>query len=84
MSKKAIYAIFGFSLFIIGFLALFLMLVGVQLSYLTWIDANGRLIGFIIRIVMVLAGAIIIFLTQTDWNKEEPEHDFLIRNYDEE
>ena len=79
MSKKGLYALIGFSLFIIGFLALFLMLVGVQLSYLTWIDAPGRLIGFLIRIGMILAGAIIIYLTQTDWNKEEPRHDYLER-----
>ncbi len=82
MSKKGIYAIIGFSLFIIGFLALFLMLVGVQLSYLTWIDAPGRLVGFIIRIGMILTGGIIIFISQTDWNKEEPEHDYLLREKD--
>ncbi|MFT5166771.1 MAG: hypothetical protein ACI8P3_002003 [Saprospiraceae bacterium] len=79
MSKKGIYAFIGFSLFIIGFLALFLMLVGVQLSFLTWIDAPGRLIGFLIRVGMILSGAIIIFLSQTDWRKEEPEHDYLER-----
>ena len=83
MSKKGIYALLGFSLFIVGFLALFLMLVGVQLSFLTWIDAPGRLIGFLIRIGMILSGAIIIFLSQTDWRKEEPEHDYLNRKVEE-
>ena len=83
MSKKGIYALLGFSLFIVGFLALFLILVGVQLSFLTWIDAPGRLIGFLIRIGMILSGAIIIFLSQTDWRKEEPEHDYLNRKVEE-
>ncbi len=80
MTKKAIFAIIGFSLFIIGFLALFLMLVGVQLSFLSWIDAAGKLLGFIIRLGMIVGGGIIIFLSQTDWNKEEPEHDYLMRD----
>lgn len=83
MSKKGILAIIGFSLFITGFLALFLMLVGVQLSFLTWIDAPGKLFGFLIRIGMILSGAVIIFLSQTDWKKEEPEHDYLSRKIED-
>lgn len=84
MSKKGLYAIIGFSLFIVGFLALFLMLVGVQLSYLTWIDAPGRLVGFLIRLGMILSGAIIIYLSQTNWREEADAPDYLIRNYDQE
>ena len=76
---KGVYAIIGFSLFIIGFLALFLMMVGVQLSFLTWIDANGRLLGFIIRLLMIIAGAIIIYLTQTNWRNVDGEDDYLLR-----
>jgi len=84
MSKKGIYAIIGFTLFIVGFLALFLMLVGVQLSYLTWIDAPGRLVGFIIRIGMILSGAVIIFLTQTNWRIDNDDvPDYLVRDYGE-
>lgn len=78
------YAILGFTLFLFGFLSLFLMLVGVQLSFLTWIDAAGRLLGFIIRIGMILSGVIIIYLTQTNWrNVDDDNPDYLIRNYDE-
>jgi len=83
MSKKAIYAIIGFFLFITGFLALFLMLVGVQLSFLTWIDSPGRLVGLLIRLGMILSGAIIIYLTQTNWRKDEEAPDYLIRNYED-
>ncbi len=80
--SKGIYAFIGFSLFIVGFLALFLMLVGVQLSFLTWIDAGGRLVGFLIRIGMILGGVIMVYLTQTNWRKEQEAPDYLIRNYD--
>ncbi len=85
MSKKGIYAIIGFTLFIVGFLALFLMIVGVQLSYLTWIDAPGHLFGFIVRIGMILSGAVIIFLSQTNWRNENDDvPDYLIRDYSED
>jgi len=60
------------------------MLVGVQLSYLTWIDAPGRLVGLLIRLGMIVSGAIIIYLTQTNWRQENDAPDYLIRNYEEE
>lgn len=69
--SKAIYTTIGFLLFIIGLLALVLSLVGVQLSFLTWIDQPGRLFGFIMRILMLLGGVVIVFLTRTDWREEE-------------
>ena len=71
MTTKSIYAILGFLLIIIGVLALVLMFVGVQLSFLTWIDALGRLGGFVIRLLMIIAGFVIIVLTQTDWRNVE-------------
>jgi hypothetical protein len=80
--SKGIYAFIGFVLFIVGFLALFLMLVGVQLSFLTWIDAGGRFIGFLIRMAMILGGVIMVYLTQTDWRKDDDAPDYLVRNYD--
>ena len=71
MTTKSIYAILGFLLIIIGVLALVLMFVGVQLSFLTWIDAPGKLGGFVIRLLMIIAGFVIIVLTQTDWRNVE-------------
>ena len=73
MNAKAVYAIIGFSLLIIGFLSLVLMLVGVQLSYLTWIDNLGRLTGFVIRLLMITGGIVMIVLTQSNWRNQEDE-----------
>lgn len=73
MTAKSIYAIVGFLFIIVGFLALVLMMVGVQLSFLTWIDANGRLAGFVIRLLIIIAGFVIIALTQTDWRNVEDD-----------
>ena len=58
--------ILGFLLAGTGFLALVLSLIGIQLSFLTWIDSPGRLFGFLARIGMILLGFILIYLTQTD------------------
>lgn len=70
MSKTA-KTIIGFLLFLIGGLALVLSLIGVQLSYLTWIDAPGRLFGFVVRLVMILSGIVILVLARTDWKEDE-------------
>lgn len=69
--SRAVYTFIGFLLFLFGFMALALSLVGVQLSFLTWIDAPGKLFGFVIRLLMILAGIVIVVLTRTDWREEE-------------
>ncbi len=61
----------GFLLFILGFSALVLSLVGVQLAFLTWLDAPGRLFGFLMKILMVVAGIVVVYLASTDWRAEE-------------
>jgi hypothetical protein len=69
--KKAIQTTIGFLLFILGGTALVLSLVGVKLSFLTWIDAGGSLLGFVIRLVMIVAGIVIAILANTDWRNED-------------
>lgn len=61
----------GFLLFCMGFMALVLSLVGVQISFLTWIDAPGRLFGFVIRLLMILSGVVIVYIHNTDWKGED-------------
>lgn len=55
----------------IGFLALVLSVVGVQLSFLTWLDAPGRLFGFVGRLVMIIVGFVMVYLARTDFSQEE-------------
>ncbi len=71
MTSKGIYAIVGFVFIIIGMLSFILMFVGVQLSFLTWLDTFGRLTGLLIRLVFIISGFIIITLSQTDWRNVE-------------
>ena len=69
--KKGIYTLIGFLLFIIGGTALVLSLVGVKLSFLLWIDAAGGLLGFIIRIVMMIGGIVIAVLSMGNWQEDD-------------
>ena len=63
--------VLGFLLAGTGILALVLSLIGIQLSFLTWIDSPGRLFGFLTRIFITLVGFILIYLTQTDMQPKD-------------
>ncbi|MDX1939252.1 MAG: hypothetical protein SFU99_01795 [Saprospiraceae bacterium] len=69
--NRGLITLVGFLLAGMGFLALVLSLVGLQLSFLTWLDAPGRLFGFVARLVMIIVGIVIIFLAQTNFKGEE-------------
>ncbi len=69
--KRGIYTLIGFLLFIMGGTALVLSLVGLKLSYLMWIDAAGGLIGFMIRIIMMIGGIVIAVLNTGNWREDE-------------
>jgi hypothetical protein len=72
MKRKGLWTFIGFILFLYGFLALVLSLIGVRLSFLTWIDAPGALFGFVTRILMIMFGIGLVYLAQTDFSGEEP------------
>ncbi|MBI5915451.1 MAG: hypothetical protein HY842_08745 [Bacteroidetes bacterium] len=69
--KKAGWITFAFLLFIFGFTALVLSVVGVKITFLAWLDAPGALFGFLMKIGMIVAGIVIVYLTTTDWRSED-------------
>lgn len=69
--NKTRYLIAGFFLFLIGFLAIILQFVGLQLTFLVWIDAGGNLLGFVLRLLMVIAGIVLAAWASIDTEKEE-------------
>lgn len=66
--NKATSSIIGFTLFMLGMLALVLQLVGVQLIFLTWLDNWGGGIGFLLRLIMIIVGLVIIIVTRSGEN----------------
>ncbi len=61
--NKGIFALIGFLLAGFGFLSIILSMIGLKFSFLTWIDAPGSLFGFVVKIAMILAGFVIIYLS---------------------
>lgn len=59
------YSLIGFILIALGVLALVLSLVGVQIAFLTWIDAFGQLTGFLIRLLFIISGIVMIVMTRS-------------------
>jgi hypothetical protein len=71
MNKKDMTAVGGFLLLLFGMLALVLSLVGAQLSFLTFIDTQGRLFGFVVRLLMIMVGILLMILSRTNWREQE-------------
>ena len=71
--NKGIITLIGFLLFLFGFVSLVLSMIGVQLAFLTWLDAPGRLFGFVSRLVMIIGGIVLVALVQIDWKQEKLE-----------
>ena len=67
ISRNIWMTVLGFVIAGTGFLALVLSLVGIQLSFLTWIEYPGRLFGFLAKVVMVMAGVIILYIYNSDF-----------------
>lgn len=73
MTQRAAYFLAGFFVAGSGLYAMILMLVGVRLSYLVWLDGAGLLPGFLGRLVLIIVGSVLIFLGATDWERERAE-----------
>ncbi|MEM8909125.1 MAG: hypothetical protein AAGD05_14865, partial [Bacteroidota bacterium] len=63
-----LFTVLGFFLFMLGMLSLVLSLVGVKLALLTFIDAAGRGLGFLIRLLMVLIGVVMIVVSRSEFD----------------
>lgn len=72
IKRKGLWTLIGFLLFIYGFLALVLSMIGAQLSFLTWIDLPSPLFGLVIRLLMIMAGIAIVYIARTDFSGDQP------------
>lgn len=65
------FTVIGFILVFLGAFSLFLNMVGVDLYILTWLYNLGTMISLFIRVSMIIVGFALIFIGQTDWEREE-------------
>ncbi len=64
MTRKDVITIVGFLLFILGFTAITLSLVGIKWSFLAWMDRISTLFGFVAKILMIIAGIVMVAMTR--------------------
>ncbi len=69
--SRTIMTVIGFFLFFSGMYALSLSLVGVQASYLVWIDKWGGLIGLLIRLGMIIFGVLLAVIAKGNFSGED-------------
>jgi len=65
-SNKSILTFIGFLFLMVGFSAICLMLMGIQYSFLTWIDVPGRLFGFVARLVIIIIGFLMVAVARME------------------
>jgi|GEM_PF-804626 len=70
IKHRSLFTVIGFLLAGTGLLALIVSLVGLELSALAWMKALPPLAAFVAKIVMTLAGIVMIYVAQTDWERE--------------
>lgn len=63
----------GFVLFLFGILGIILDLVGMQFSFLLWLDRLGSLVSFLIKLIMLFGGMVIMYLYGTDWRRTDQQ-----------
>jgi hypothetical protein len=60
----------GFVSLILGFLSLVLSLIGMRFMFLSWIDAPGPLVGFVIKLFMIFLGIALIVMSRVNFEEE--------------
>lgn len=61
----------GFLLFFFGLVSILLNLVGVDIFFLSWLYSIGVGFSFAVRLTAIVGGIVLIYLGQTDWEREE-------------
>lgn len=74
--NKGIFSLVGFIMMGLGFISIVLSLIGAQLSFLVWLDSFGQLTGFVLKIMMIIVGIVIIYLTQSNFRGDQGIGDY--------
>jgi hypothetical protein len=73
MKNKSIWILLGFLLIIFGLTSLIMELIGIQWAFLKFLQFGGRLLAFILKILMVVGGFMMVLFARTDWEQERKE-----------
>lgn len=71
MKKNAAWlSLVGFVLVTLGVGALALSFVGLRFTFLTWIDTAGQSFGLMVKLLMVVAGFLLVYIAKSDFKGE--------------
>ncbi|MDO8367803.1 MAG: hypothetical protein Q7T20_13460, partial [Saprospiraceae bacterium] len=59
--------------FTLGITSIVMELVGTHWYFLAWLERTGRLVAFILKLLMIIGGILLIIFARTDWDKEKRE-----------
>jgi hypothetical protein len=65
---KNLLTIAGFILVIIGFLSMIVSVVGLKFSFLLFLESWGALVGFVLKLFIIMVGFILTYLGQTNFS----------------
>lgn len=69
MSKyKNLLTILGFLLVVTGFLSMIVSVVGLKFSFLLFLESWGSLVGFVLKLLLIMIGFILTYLGQTNFS----------------
>jgi hypothetical protein len=71
MKNKGLLLLLGYLLFTLGITSVVMELVGTHWYFLAWIEQLGRLLSFILKILMLVGGILMIVLARVDWEQEK-------------
>lgn len=63
--------VIGFLLLFVGIVTLFLNVVGVDFILLEWLYRWNVAVSFAVRLLMIVVGIVMIYVGQTNWDREE-------------
>ncbi|GAA5219635.1 hypothetical protein [Membranihabitans marinus] len=65
INKSDLLTLAGFILFLLGMMSIFLSLIGVRFSFLSFIENWGGYIAFGVKLFMAIMGIVIVYIAQT-------------------
>lgn len=71
MISKNLILFTGYVLIVLGFLGLALRMVGLGLWPLHYMHQWSPLAGFVLKIVLIIIGVVLMFVSRVDWQKEK-------------
>jgi len=60
-------------LFSLGITSIVMELVGTHWDFLAWLERTGRLMAFILKLLMIMVGILLIVFARTDWEQEKKD-----------